>query len=150
QQQLLDQRHALLQLLLPLLELLHFRQNRIDPRDVLLRGGDLLIDLRRLLTRRPVPPADPGYRQGQGEAAGHRHLRARIEGECLARLRPFDAEKVDADHRSVTRRSARPTATAAVADTSAGSPPSFLTSHSTVRNGSNSSTGALKRSCNIS
>src|SRR4029079_19167970 len=64
-------------------------------------------------------------------------------------LRPLDAEEIDANHRSPTRRSARPTATAAVDVSSAGSP-SFFASHVTVRNGSNSSTGALKRSWSIS
>ena len=44
--QLLDQHDALLQLRLALLELLHLLDHRVQPRRLLLRGGDLGVELR--------------------------------------------------------------------------------------------------------
>ena len=63
----------------------------------------------------------------------------------------LDGEEVDANHRSLTRRSARPTATATVGAMSAGaSTLNFFASNEIFLNGSNGSTGAPKRSARLS
>ena len=48
---LLDESDALLQLRLPLLELLHLRDDRVELRRLALRGDDVGVELRRLLSR---------------------------------------------------------------------------------------------------
>jgi hypothetical protein len=50
--QLLDERDALLQLRLALLELLDLRDDRVQPLRFLLGGGNIDVELRRLLLQR--------------------------------------------------------------------------------------------------
>jgi hypothetical protein len=58
-------------------------------------------------SREPSPPeSGPRYR----------HLLADVEGKRLLGANALDAEQVDPNHRSPIRRSAKPTATAAVAE----------------------------------
>src|SRR6185295_9707540 len=85
----------------------------------------------------------------ENQAARQSQALADVERNRLLLDLTFAAEKVDANHRSIAFRRARPTATAADGAMSAGSPPSFFASQVTARNGSKSSTGALKRSCTI-
>src|SRR6185369_16776292 len=137
---------------LPRLELLHLRQHGAQ----LLRFDFPLRDVRietcRRLAQRPEPPADP--EEGcQHDEAGRdgQAVRRRYERAAALRALTVDREEVDANHRSPTRRSARPTATAAVGATSDGeSTCSFFTSSPTRLNGSSPSTGASKRSVSIS
>jgi hypothetical protein len=55
---LLDERHALLQLRLALLELLNLRDDRMQPRRFGLCRGDVGVEPGRLLPERPITPAD--------------------------------------------------------------------------------------------
>src|SRR3954470_17186711 len=100
---------------------------------------------------RPEPPADEERRAKQNQTGSDRHaLRRRDQRAALG---PFtiDGEEIDADHRSPTRRSARPTATATVGAMSpAASTWNFFESNVTRLNGSRPSTGASKRSLSIS
>src|SRR5262245_3123684 len=148
--QLLDQHHALLQLRLPLLELLHLLDHRVEPRRLLLRGGDFLVELRGIVVDRPVAPANRQTAEHQDETAADRQLLAdgaeRDDGLLLGAI-ALRREQVDANHRSPTRRSARPTATAAVGMAVSGSStPNFCGSKLILRNGSNDSTVVPNRS----
>src|SRR6266540_5801959 len=147
--QLFDEHDALLQLRLALLELLHLLDDRMQARRLLLRGGDFLVEIRRIAVHRPVTPA-------HGESAEHQDETA-ADGEFLPDRAERDAlllgavalrgEEVEANHRSPTRRSARPTATAAVGMAVSGSStPNFCDSKVILRNGSNDSTVVPNRS----
>src|SRR3954469_23510486 len=102
--------------------------------------------------QRPVPPADREHRRHQDE--GGRDGDALCRRDAGARLllagASIDREQIDADHRSPTRRRARPTATAAVGAMSTASDLNRLPSKATFLKGSNGSTGAAKRSPSIS
>ena len=146
--ELLDDGDALLELAAAILGALDFGQHLVQAGYFRLRGGDFSVERRGPGRERPVPAADTERGGAEDHHAGERRPLTGIEERergGLARNLPLDAEKIDANHRSLTRRSARPTATAAVDDCSAGSP-NFFASHVTVRNGSKPSTGALKRS----
>src|SRR6476659_5717163 len=147
--QLLDQHDALLQLRLPLHELLDLLDHRVEPRRLLLRGGDFLVEIRRIVVDRPVAPADRQTAEHQDETAADRQLladRAKRDG-LLLRAVALRREQVDANHRSPARRSARPTATAAVGMAVSGSStPNFCGSKLILRNGSNDSTVVPNRS----
>ena len=92
------------------------------------------------------------------ESAGERERLGAQDGGLLPGERPalllglaLDGEEVDANHRSPTRRNARPTATAAVAATSSGAEtPNFAASKAMRLNGLNSSIWASNRSPSIS
>src|SRR5207245_541370 len=111
--ELLDQRDPLLQLRASLLELLNLRNDRVEPRGFLLRAVDLGVEARRLGRQDPAPPTDEQRSNEQNQRADERQLLTELERQPLRRLRPPAAEKIDFDHRSLPRRSARPTATAA-------------------------------------
>ena len=70
----------------------------------------------------------PSTADDEDQACGQREALAEVERNRLPDLLPLDAEEVDANHRSPTRRSARPTATAAVERHVRGSPDSFFAS----------------------
>ena len=146
--ELLDQHDALLQLRLALLELLYLLNDRVQPYGFLLRGGNLGIDPGGIAREARVAPADEHAGQHEDQAAANRQLLT--DGQCggpFLRGRAFDGEQVDANHRSPTRRSASPTATAAVAMMFSGSvTPNFAGSNDTVRNGSNDTTADPNRS----
>src|SRR5436190_3125896 len=147
--QLLDQHDALLQLRFPLLELLDLLDHRMQPRRLLLRGGDFLVELHRIVVDRPVAPADGQPAEHQYETAADRQLLAdgAERDGLLLRAIALRREQVDANHRSPTRRSARPTATAAVGMAVSGSStPNFCGSKLILRNGSNDSTVVPNRS----
>src|SRR5262249_42285899 len=141
--QLFDQHDALLQLRFPLLELLHLLDDRVEPRRLLLRRGDVGIELGRLVRQRPVAPADEQAGENQDQAAADGQLlRRRAERDrFFLRALALDGEEVDANHRSPALRSARPTATATDGATASGSvTPSLAGSNAILRNGSKVST----------
>src|SRR6185436_18424236 len=115
--QLLDQHDALLELRLPLLELLDLLNHGMQTRRLLLRGDDRGVDLRGLARDGPVPPADEENGENQDDAAANRHLLpgGAEHDRLLLRRFALRREEVDANHRSPVFRSARPTATAAIA-----------------------------------
>src|SRR5262249_25680918 len=132
--QLFDQGDALLQRRALLLELVDFPNDRLEPPLLLMRTRDVGIDLRRPLLQPPVPVADAARGEHEDETAGERQPLGNVKRERLLLDLTLAAKKVDANHRSPTFRSARPTATAAVDALSAGSPSSFFASHVTARN----------------
>ena len=147
--ELFDQPDALLQRGALLFELVDFTNDGLQPQLLLLRMCDVGVNLCRPLLERPVPVTDAPRGDDENQAACERQPLADVECDRLLLGLTFAAEQVDANHRSLIFRRARPTATAADGAMSAGSPPSFLASHATARNGSKSSTGVLKRSCTI-
>src|SRR6478672_1201225 len=132
-----------------LLDQLDLLDHRVEPRRLLLRGGDFLVEIRRIVVDRPVAPADRQTAEHQDETAADRQLladRAKRDG-LLLRAVALRREQVDANHRSPARRSARPTATAAVGMAVSGSStPNFCGSKLILRNGSNDSTVVPNRS----
>src|SRR5687768_2584963 len=145
--QTFDEGDALLDVGFAVLEGLHFGENGIEARGLAGERRDLGVERARRARQRPVPEADAGHRGSRHQAA-HRHdLLACVEASGALGFLPLATEKVDSNHLSPTCLRARPTATAAVAETSAASvPPSFLASHATTLNGSKCSTGACRRS----
>src|SRR5262249_23109303 len=112
-----------------------------------LRLGNFGVDVGCLTAERPIAPADDQDGPDEKRAAQHRHLLGRNRNrELLLRALAFGNE-VDANHRSPAFRSANPTATAPVEASCCTSwMPSCCASQAIFLNGSNISTGALKRS----
>ena len=111
--ELLDERDALLQLRLARLELLHLREDGPRAAALLISAArDLLVepDPRLRSDQNHQPTRDDGRRAGSARApivtrcAAVTPPRARL----LASRAALDRQEVDANHRSPTRRSARP------------------------------------------
>ena len=139
--QLLDERDALLQLRLARLELLHLRQHRAQLLRLGLGPRDVVVELEPTCWRsdqnhQPTPSAVAMRISAGGDRDALRRAGCRRAASwCRAAI---DGEEVDANHRSPTRRSARPTATATVgAMSAADSTLNFFASNATVLNGSN-------------
>src|SRR5262249_12919116 len=132
--QLFDERDALLKLPLSCLELLHLGQHRPQLTCLELGAGDLLIDLERFLAKRPEPPEHANDGRNHDHRCGNRDPLRRRNGDAgdlllLLGALALDGEQVDTNHRSPARRSARPTATAAVEAISAESTLNFFASN---------------------
>ena len=144
---LLDEDDSLLELRLPLFELLDVLNDRVQSCRFLLCLGDVFVELCRLLLDRPIPPADEECGDDQDRSCTRSSASGRLETTATLDRFAFGGKQVDFDHRSPALLSARPTATAAVGTTLATSPtPSLLESKVTFLNGSKASTGAPNRS----
>src|SRR5262249_19611997 len=114
---LLDEHDALLELCLPLLELLDVLNNCVEACGFLLRFRNRLVELRRFLLERPVAPPDEEHSDNQDRAAPNRQFLRNMKRERAFDRLAFDRKQVDANHRSPAFLSAKPTATAAVGTT---------------------------------
>src|SRR5262249_25103184 len=152
--QLLDERHALLELRLARLELLDRRQHRPELVGLHFGARDFRVEPPPAFAQRPEPPAH-GDERRQHDRRPAPIGRALAGGAPAAffRLRRSAATArggVWALPRPPPRRSPSPTATATVGAISNGSVLNRFESNETLLNGSNDSTGASKRSVSIS